>query len=341
MGGDIMRAMRLEGAFGLENLKPVTLDKPEPGPGQVLVKLKSACINYRDLAIVSGYGGNYPLPFVPLSDGAGEIEAVGAGVTRVSKGDRVAPLFFQGWQAGEPTPYSLATSLGGPLDGCAEEYLCLSAEGVSKIPARLSYEEAACLPCAGLTAWRALVSEGQIKAGDTVLVQGTGGVSIFALQFAKAAGAEVIVTSSSDAKLERAKALGADHLVNYKATPDWASEARRLTGGRGVDHIVEVGGAETLQQSIMAARLGGRIAVIGLLSGLMKDVNVAAIFSQNLTIKGITVGNREQFDAMVRAIDRNAIKPMIDAHYGLEDLPDALTHMQGASHFGKIVIDIA
>ncbi|MEQ9520425.1 MAG: NAD(P)-dependent alcohol dehydrogenase [Parvibaculum sp.] len=336
-----MHAMRLEGAFGLDNLKPVTLEKPTPGPGQVLVKLKSASINYRDLAIVSGYGGNYPLPLVPLSDGAGEIEAVGPGVTRVKKGDRVAPLFFQGWQAGEPTQHALATSLGGPLDGCAEEYVCLSAEGVSKIPASLGFAEAACLPCAGLTAWRALVSEGEIKSGDSVLVQGTGGVSIFALQFAKAAGAEVIVTSSSDAKLERAKALGADHLINYKTTPDWASEARKLTGGRGVDHIVEVGGAETLQQSIAAARLGGRIAVIGLLSGLMKDVNVAAIFSQNLTIKGITVGNREQFDEMVRAIDRNQIKPIVDAHYGLDDLTGALTHMQGASHFGKIVIDIA
>lgn len=336
-----MRAMRIEGSFGLENLKAVEIDQPEPGPGQVLVKLKAACLNYRDLAIVSGFGGDYPLPLVPLSDGAGEVVAVGAGVTRVATGDRVSPLFFQGWIAGEPTPAALGTSVGGPIDGCAEEYICVSEQGVSKLPDCLSDAEAACLPCAGLTAWRALVAEGNIKAGDTVLLQGTGGVSIFALQFAMAAGAEVIITSSSDEKLERAKELGADHLINYKATPDWASEARKITGGRGVDHIVEVGGAETLQQSIMAARVGGHVAVIGLLSGLMKDVNVAAIFSQNLAIKGITVGNREQFDDMVRAIERNNIKPVIDASYPLDALKTALEHMQGASHFGKIVIDIA
>ncbi|WOF74564.1 NAD(P)-dependent alcohol dehydrogenase [Parvibaculaceae bacterium PLY_AMNH_Bact1] len=336
-----MRAMQVEGAFGLENLKAADLIKPEPGPGQVLVKLNNACLNYRDLAIVSGFGGNYPLPLVPLSDGAGVVEAVGAGVSRVAAGERVSPLFFQGWIAGEPTPTALSGSVGGPINGCAEEYICLSEEGVSKLPDMLSDAEAACLPCAGLTAWRALVSEGQIKAGNTVLLQGTGGVSIFGLQFAKAAGAEVIITSSSDEKLERAKELGADHVINYKATPDWAAEARKITGGRGVDHVVEVGGAETLQQSIMAARVGGHIAVIGLLSGLMKDVNVAAIFSQNLTIKGITVGNREQFEDMVRGIERNNIKPVIDAHYGLEELGTALGHMAGASHFGKIVIDIA
>jgi len=334
-----MRAMRIEGAFGLDNLKEAVLDQPEPGPGQVLVKLKAACLNYRDLAIVLGFGGNYPLPLTPLSDGAGEVVAVGKNVSRVAVGDRVAPQFFPSWIAGEPTLEGISKSLGGSVDGCAADYICLSEEAVSKLPDCLSDEEAACLPCAGLTAWRALVCEGQVKAGDTVLLQGTGGVSIFALQFAKAAGAEVIITSSSDEKLDRARQLGADHLVNYKSTPNWAEEARKLTGGRGVDHIVEVGGAETLQQSMMAARMGGHIAVIGLLSGLMKDVNVAAIFSQNLTIKGITVGNREQFEQMLRAIDQNNIKPVIDAKFELSDLKNALIHMQGASHFGKIVLD--
>ncbi len=286
-----------------------------------------------------GFGGNYPLPLTPLSDGAGEVVAVGKNVSRVAVGDRVAPQFFPSWIAGEPTLEGISKSLGGSVDGCAADYICLSEEAVSKLPDCLSDEEAACLPCAGLTAWRALVCEGQVKAGDTVLLQGTGGVSIFALQFAKAAGAEVIITSSSDEKLDRARQLGADHLVNYKSTPNWAEEARKLTGGRGVDHIVEVGGAETLQQSMMAARMGGHIAVIGLLSGLMKDVNVAAIFSQNLTIKGITVGNREQFEQMLRAIDQNNIKPVIDAKFELSDLKNALIHMQGASHFGKIVLD--
>lgn len=334
-----MRAMRIEGAFGLDNLKEAVLDQPEPGPGQVLVKLKAACLNYRDLAIVLGFGGNYPLPLTPLSDGAGEVVAVGKNVSRVVVGDRVAPQFFPSWIAGEPTLEGISKSLGGSVDGCAADYICLSEAAVSKLPDCLSDEEAACLPCAGLTAWRALVCEGQVKAGDTVLLQGTGGVSIFALQFAKAAGAEVIITSSSDEKLDRARQLGADHLVNYKSTPNWAEEARKLTDGRGVDHIVEVGGAETLQQSMMAARMGGHIAVIGLLSGLMKDVNVAAIFSQNLTIKGITVGNREQFEQMLRAIDQNNIKPVVDAKFGLSDLKNALIHMQGASHFGKIVLD--
>lgn len=336
-----MKAMQVQGAFGLENLKAIELDKPTPRPGQVLVKLDHACLNYRDLAIVSGFGGNYPLPLVPLSDGAGHVVEVGAGVSRVAVGDAVAPLFFQNWSGGEATPSALATSLGGPIDGCAQEYICVSEEGVSKLPANLSTAEGACLPCAGLTAWRALVSEGGLTAGDVVLLQGTGGVSIFALQFAKAAGAEVIITSSSDEKLERAKALGADHGINYRETPDWAAKARELTGGRGVDHVVEVGGAETLQQSIMAARLGGHIAVIGILSGLVKDVNVAAIFSQNLKISGITVGNREQFDQMSRAIEQNSIQPVIDGHFGLDALPEALAHLHGASHFGKLVIDIA
>lgn len=333
-----MQAMRLEGAFGLDNLMAASLAQPEPGVGQVLVKLNAACLNYRDLAIVLGFGGDYPLPLIPLSDGAGEVVAIGSDVKRVGVGDRVAPQFFPSWIAGEPTLAGISENLGGSVGGCAAEYICLSEDAVSKLPDCLSDEEAACLPCAGLTAWRALVSEGNIKAGNTVLLQGTGGVSIFGLQFAKAAGAEVIITSSSDEKLERAKQLGADHIINYKSTPDWAKEARKITGGRGVDHVVEVGGAETLQQSMMAARMGGHIAVIGLLSGLMKDVNVAAIFSQNLTIKGITVGNREQFEQMLRAIERNRIKPVIDARFELDNLKNALTHMQGASHFGKIVI---
>lgn len=336
-----MRAMEVQGEYGLDNLRLAERETPKPGPGEALIKMRAASLNYRDLAIVSGMGGGgYALPLVPLSDGCGEVVETGDGVTRLAAGDKVAPSFFQGWIAGPPTPAALGTSVGGPIDGCAEDYLCLSAEGVSKIPEGFSEAEAACLPCAALTAWRALVVEGGIKPGDSVLVQGTGGVSIFALQFAKAAGAEVIVTSSSDDKLERAKTLGADHLVNYKATPDWATEARKITGGRGVDHVVEVGGAETFPQSIMAARLGGHIAVIGILSGFVKDLNVAAMFSQNLKVSGITVGSRSQFEDMVRAIDRSGIKPVIDATYPLEELKAALAHMQGAQHFGKIVIEI-
>ncbi|MCF8471150.1 MAG: NAD(P)-dependent alcohol dehydrogenase [Parvibaculum sp.] len=336
-----MRAMAIQDAFGIENVKVLERPVPTAGPGQVVLKMTAASLNYRDLATVLGAGRNpKELPLVPLSDGCGEVVEVGEGVTRLQKGDRVAPGFFQGWFSGPPTPAGLATSLGGPIDGCAQDYMCLSAEGVSKAPANLSDAEVACLPCAALTAWRALFVEGSLKAGDTVLVQGTGGVSIFALQFAKAAGARVLITSSSNEKLERAKALGADEVINYKATPDWAKEARKLTNGRGVDHVVEVGGADTFPQSIMAARLGGHVAVIGILSGLTQNVNVAAIFSQNLKVSGITVGSRLWFEDMVRAIEQNDIHPVIDAHFPLAGAQDAFRLMQGASHFGKIVLDI-
>jgi len=338
-----MLAMAIQDAYGIDNLKPLERDVPKPGPGQVLIKMKAASLNYRDLATVkSEFGGAYPLPLVPLSDGAGEVIEVGEGVRRVAVGDQVAPNFFQGWFSGKPTPAMLgATALGGPIDGCAQEYMCLSAEGVTKAPKGYTPEETASLPCAALTAWRAIVTEGQVKPGDTVLVQGTGGVSIFALQFAKAAGATVIATSSSDEKLERVKALGADMTINYKATPDWATEARKLTGGEGVDHIVEVGGAETFQQSIMAAKLGGHIGVIGILSGVMKDLNVAAIFSQNLHITGITVGSRAFFEDMVKAIEANDIHPVIDKTFPLTEAQEALRLMDRGGHFGKIVLDIA
>ncbi|MES1991395.1 MAG: NAD(P)-dependent alcohol dehydrogenase [Pseudomonadota bacterium] len=332
-----MRAYELQNAVGIENLKLVTRDIPKAGPGEVIVRLKAASLNYRDLATVAYMGGRFP--FVPLSDGAGDIVDVGAGVTRVKTGDRVAPSFFPHWLAGAPTAAMLA-ALGSPYDGCAADYLKVSAEGVTIAPKNFSYEEIATLPCAALTAWRGLMVEGGLKAGDTVLVQGTGGVSIFALQFAKAAGARVIVTSSSDEKLERARALGADALINYKTIPDWASEARKLTDGHGVDHVIEVGGADTFMQSIMAIRLGGHIAVIGLLSGMTKDMNVAAIFSQNAKISGVTVGSRAMVEDMVRAIEQNDIRPVIDKRFALEEFPDALRLMQGASHFGKIVLNI-
>lgn len=336
-----MRALVLEGNFGIENLQLKERDVPKAGPGQVVLKMKAGSLNYRDLATVAFGGNPNLLPLVPLSDGCGEVVEVGEGVTRLHKGDRVAPSFFQGWLAGGPVAEQLGpTALGSPIDGCAQEYMVLSAEGMSKAPANLSDEEVACLPCAALTAWRALVVEGNLKAGDTVLVQGTGGVSIFALQFAKAMGARVIVTSSSDEKIERARKLGADDAINYRQTPDWEKEARRLTGGRGVDHVVEVGGADTFPRSIMAARVGGHVAVIGILTGLSKDVNVAAIFAQNLKISGITVGSRTHFEEMSRAIEQNDIHPVIDKRFPLDDAQEAFRLMQGASHFGKIVLNI-
>jgi NADPH:quinone reductase-like Zn-dependent oxidoreductase len=335
-----MHALVLDGDAGIEHLALVERPAVDPGPGQVRVAIKAASLNYRDLATIMNPGIKPRLPLVPLSDGCGVVEAVGDGVSRVKAGDRVAPLFFQGWAGGDPTRMALATALGGALDGVAQQRITLSEQGVSKVPDSLSDEEGACLPCAGLTAWRALMVEGRVKPGDVVLVQGTGGVSIFALQFAKAAGATVIATSSSDAKLERAKALGADHLINYRSTPEWAHAARTLTGGLGVDHVIEVGGAGTFAQSIQAIRLGGHIHVIGVLSGFSNDVNVAAIFGANAHISGITVGSREQFEAMVRAIVANGIKPVVDKRYPLAAAQDAFRAMQAGEHFGKIVLEL-
>jgi NADPH:quinone reductase-like Zn-dependent oxidoreductase len=335
-----MRALVLQDDAGIDNLRVAQQPTPEPGVGQIVVTMKAASLNYRDLATVLSPAIKGRLPLVPLSDGCGVVSAIGDGVTRVKVGDRVAPMFFQSWLGGAPTPAALSTALGGALDGVAREQLVLSQDGVSKVPDFLSDEEAACLPCAGLTAWRALVVEGAIKPGDVVLAQGTGGVSIFALQFAKAAGASVIVTSSSDAKLERARALGADHTINYRTDPDWAKAARKLTDGRGVDHVVEVGGAGTFQQSIQAIRLGGHIGVVGVLSGAVKDLSVAAIFGANARIHGVTVGSREHFESMCRAVEANQLRPVIDKRFGLDDARSAFRSMQAGEHFGKIVIDL-
>ncbi|HUN51967.1 MAG TPA: NAD(P)-dependent alcohol dehydrogenase, partial [Candidatus Sulfotelmatobacter sp.] len=267
-----MRVWEVEGDWGIERLRLAERPSPTPGPGEVVVRMRAASLNYRDLLTVEGRGGA-KLPVIPFSDGAGEISAVGAGVSRVKVGDRVCPLFFQSWMTGDVTPKSRAVALGGSAPGVLQEEMLLAAEGVSPIPSHLSMAEAATLPCAALTAWRALVVEGRLKPGDTVLAQGTGGVSIFALQFAKMLGAKAIVTSSSEAKLAAARALGADHLINYRSKPEWAKEALELTGKAGVDHIVEVGGKGTLAQSIEAAAPGGRITIIGLLSGLPGQID--------------------------------------------------------------------
>ncbi len=331
-----MRAVVLESAYGIDNLKVIEKPDPTPGPGQIVVDITAATLNYRDLATVMAPSGR--TPFVPCSDGAGVVSAVGDGVTRVKVGDHVAPLFFQNWFAGDPTPQGLGAALGGTLDGVLQQKVLLSEQGVTRVPAGYSDEEAATLPCAALTAWRGLVIEGKVKSGDVVVVQGTGGVSIFALQFAKAAGAIVIATSSSDEKLERAKALGADHLINYRSTPDWAKEVRRNTDGRGADHVIEVGGAGTFEQSLRAIRLGGKIAVIGILGGFVKDLNVATIFASNAYIHGVTVGSREHFESMTRAIEANGIKPVIDKRFSLDQSRDAFESMKAGAHFGKIVL---
>ena len=335
-----MKAYAIQDQFGPDALKPITLPDPEVGPGQVLIRVRAASLNYRDWMMVSGqYNPKQPLPLVPLSDGAGEVAAVGAGVTRVKVGDRVAGAFTQAWVDGVYKPeYWRTSTLGGPLPGMLAEYALLSEQGVVPLPEYLSYEEGATLPCAAVTAWNGLFVAGDLQPGQTVLVQGTGGVSLFALQMAKMAGAQVFVTSSSDAKLEKAKALGADGTVNYNATPEWGEAVKALTNGIGVDHIIEVGGAGTLPQSFKAVRDGGHIAVIGVLAAGAGDINPIPILLKALRLTGILVGSRKMFEDMNRALTLNTLKPIIDRVFAFDEVGQALAHLKSGSHFGKIVI---
>ena len=333
-----MKAYALQGSFGIDSLKPVERPEPVPGAGQVLLRMRAWSLNYRDLLMVTGfYNPKLRLPFTPLSDGVGEVVAVGSGVTRVKAGDRVAGIFMQQWLDGEITEAKGRSALGGAIDGVFAEQVVLEAEGVVHVPPHLSDEEAATLPCAAVTAWRALVTEGRLKAGDTVLIQGTGGVSLFALQFARAHGARVIATSSSDAKLARARELGAEGTINYRTTADWGQRVRELTGGTGVDHVVEVGGAGTFAQSMAAVRMGGRISLIGVLSGA-GQVNPTPILMKSVCVQGIFVGSRAMFEEMNRAISDHQMRPVVDRVFAFEELRDALRHLESAAHFGKIVL---
>jgi NADPH:quinone reductase-like Zn-dependent oxidoreductase len=335
-----MRAYRIHDFAGLEAFRREELPTPKPGPGQALVRIHATSLNYRDLLVAKGlYSRNLPLPLVPLSDGAGEVAEVGPGVTRVKPGDRVAPIFMQAWIEGGPTEEKAKSAQGGAIDGVLAEFVVLGQDGLVPVPDHLSFEEAAALPCAAVTAWHALFGEGSIKPGDTVLVQGTGGVSLFALQFARMAGARVIATSSSDEKLERVRELGASDGINYKTTPDWDRRARELTGGRGVDHVVEVGGAGTLPRSLNAVRMGGRISQIGILSGA-GAVNPIPILMKNVHVQGIFVGSRAMFEDMNRAIGWNQLRPVVDRVFDFDEARDALRHLESGGHFGKIVIRV-
>ncbi|HVZ04429.1 NAD(P)-dependent alcohol dehydrogenase [Hyphomicrobium sp.] len=325
--------------FGVDGLAIKDAPIPEPGPGQVLVKMRAWSLNYRDVLVVRGiYAPKLRLPFQILSDGVGEVVATGAGVTQVKVGERVAGAFMQKWVEGEPDAEKSESALGGAIPGVAAEYVVLDSDGAVPVPEHLSDEEAATLPCAAVTAWHALVSSGKLAAGETVLVQGTGAVSIFALQFARMLGARVIATSSSDAKLERVRALGASDVINYKTRTEWGRQARELTGRRGVDHVVEVGGAGTLPQSLEAVRIGGRISLIGVLTG--GAVNPIPVLMKNITVQGIYVGSRAMFDAMNNAIAVNGLKPIIDRVFSFDELPQALKHMESGAHFGKIVVKV-
>jgi NADPH:quinone reductase-like Zn-dependent oxidoreductase len=337
-----MQAYEVQDAFGLDNLKKAERPDPKPGPKQILVRVKAVSINYRDLLLVQGlYNPRQPLPIVPFSDGAGEVVAVGEGVTRFKPGDRVANCFFQGWDGGKPSPEKVATTaMGSPLDGMLRELAVLEEGGAVHLPGHLSYEEGATLPCAGLTAWSCLFRHGNVGPGDTVLTLGTGGVSNFALQLARMAGADVIVTSSHDEKLERAKKLGATHGINYKTHEQWSKEVKKATGGAGVDHVIEVGGVGTLEQSIRSCKMGGHISLVGVLAGPQAPLNLTLVLMQDIRIQGVFVGPRESFEDMNRAIVQHKLKPVIDKTFPFKDVRAALDYTLAGKHFGKVCVTV-
>ena len=335
-----MKAYELE-QFGIDSLHMVERETPRPAADEVLIKFHAASLNFRDVMVVNGtYNPRMKLPVVPFSDGAGEIVEVGEAVMKWNVGDRVCSTVIQGWIDGGPSDEKAKTAIGaGNFDGVLREYAAFNAESVVSIPEHLSYDEAATLPCAAVTAWHALVVSGKVKEGDTVLTLGTGGVSIFAIQFAKLFGAKVIATSSSDEKLEKARHLGAEETINYRTHEDWDKAVLDLTGGRGVDHVVEVGGTGTLARSVKAVRVGGHIALIGALD-MAGEFNPIPIFMKGIRVQGIFVGSREMFEDMNRAIETKKMRPVIDRVFDFGEARDALKYMASAAHFGKIVVRI-
>ncbi len=334
------RAMQLEAA-GVEGIAPTTRDVPEPGPGKALLRMAGSCLNYHDAVVVWGLIPGLTYPRVPLSDGCGTVLAVGEGVGRVAPGDRVAPNFYPAWHSGPPTAASKQPIFGEGIDGCCTEHMVVDASCLVRVPHHLSDVEAATLPCAAVTAWSAVVLDGGVEAGQTVVVQGTGGVSLFALQIARAHGARVIATSSSDEKLERARALGAEETINYRTRPDWSADVRELTGGRGADIVVDVAGETTLGPSVLATRIGGHVAIVGVLSGFGNaSLPVAVAMTRNITLRGVTVGSREDFDGMCRFFEKKELRPVIGNTFAMADLAGAVKHLESGRHFGKIAIEI-
>ena len=334
-----MKLYEISQGFGIDQLALSERPQPRPGPGQVLVQVQAASLNYRDLRMVEGFYTYHPLPnLVPLSDGAGEVVETGEGVTRFKPGDRVVASFMQTWIEGEPNEFKAKSALGGGMHGMLAEYVVLDQNGLLPVPDHLSIQEAATLPCAAVTAWNALMVTARIKPGDSVLLLGTGGVSIFALQFAKLAGARIVATSSHEDKLERLRHMGAHVTLNYKTTPKWGDEIRKQLGG--VDCVVEVGGAGTLGESLRAVRTGGTIALIGVLSGT-GEMNPAPVFMRAVRLQGIYVGSRVMFEDMNRAIALHRLKPVIDRVFPFDQARDALRYMKSGAHFGKIVIQVA
>lgn len=335
-----MKVYEMKNSFGLDHVRVSERQIPVPGTGEVLIQMRAASLNYRDLGVINGfYNPNLKLPFIPVSDGVGEVVGLGEQSSRFKLGDRVSGIFTQSWISGEPTQEDLVSTLGNPLEGLLAEYVVLNEKGLVRVPDHLNDAEAASLACAGVTAWNAVVQEGKVKSGDTVLVQGTGGVSLFALQFAKLHGATVIITSSSDDKLARAKSLGADFGVNYSSTPDWAEAVLEITHGRGADLVVDVGGAATLNRSLQAIRIGGQISIIGILSGArVESFDIITALVKQARLQGIYVGSRNMFEAMNHAIEQNALHPVIDRIFPFEQSVDALRYLAKGTHFGKVCI---
>lgn len=325
-------------------LKIADHPKPVPGRGEVLIRMEAASLNFRDLVIIQGgmgYGDDFPLPFIPFSDGAGVIEEVGEDVFDFRPGDRVCPLFYQDWSSGALHPGVADSVLFGPRHkGVAREYMVLNAAGVAKYADHLTPLEASTYPCAGVTAWNALVDKGRVKAGDTVLLQGTGGVSTHALTFAKAFGARVILISSDDEKLEKAGAQGADHLINYRNTPDWDDAALEITGGRGVDIVIDVAGGEGLRQSIHAVRPEGYVAAVGVVSGVTNDLFIPDLMMKAIRLQGVSIGHKGHFQDMMQAVAQNRLRPAVDRTFPLSDAAGALIHLQSGKHYGKVVVTI-
>ena len=334
-----MRLVRLKAPGGLGNLKLVEEDQPNPKTGEILVRIRACSLNFHDNMVALG---KKPCADgrIPLSDGAGDVIAVGDGVDGFKVGDAVVSTYWPYWLGGDATPATKTGELGDDVDGYAREYVCMPAHGFTKAPAGYTHLEAATLTCAGVTAWRGLVVNGRVKPGDTVLVLGTGAVSIFALQFAKAAGARVIATSSSEEKLQKLKELGADLLINYKVVPGWGQKAKDLTGGRGVDHVIEVGGPATFAQSVTACRMGGHIALVGVLTGFAGEVSIPALFSKQIRISGISVGSRADQEDMVRAVGAHSLKPVIDRSFPLPEIAAAFEYYGSQKHLGKVCLEL-
>lgn len=335
-----MKVYEINGEFGIDRLKASDRPIPVPRSNEVLIKMHAVSLNARDLGVIDGfYNPNLNTPLIPVSDGVGEVVSLGENSNKFKIGDRVSGIFTQSWITGEPTQQNWVSTLGSPLNGLLAEFVVLPEEGLVHVPDRLTDIEAATLPCAGVTAWHALIEEGKIKVGDTVVIQGTGGVSLFALQFAKLYGATVIVTSSSEEKLNRAKEIGADFGINYKQTPEWDKAVLALTEGRGADHIVDLGGSATLNRSISALRVGGHISMIGGLSGFrVEGFDIIPAIVRKARLQAINVGSRDMFEAMNFAIEHSELHPIVDSVYPFERAVDALQYLTNGSYFGKVVI---